>query len=689
MLPGVLAGEYSWEEAHIDLLKLARFAGARLLVAEVDGVEPYLQEVSLKNRPSLHYDVLSINSGAAPSVELSLPPYSIAVKPIGRFLPAIEQLLARRNENNALRLAVVGGGVASAEVMIALNERYGSQLELALFTKAESVLDSFGKRTRSKASQLLDSFATVTCGVEIDDFEVKEAAQEVILLNQEQIKATVDGVLWITNVDAPNWLSSLRSPLCDRGFLKVNGYLASLQHQNIYAAGDVVDLTGQPRPKSGVFAVREGPILAYNLRAHLRAEPLRTFRAQKKALVLLRTSEKTALGDRGGYLGNNRALGRYKRFLDQSFMAKFQDLPEMEVEVDQVAESMQAELPDPMRCGGCGAKVGADILGNVLSKLNDESDSPERIELDDVAVFDLTTSRVAASCDGFRAMIDDPWRFGRIAAHHAMSDLYASGIQPKAALAIATVPAMSHPLMESDLFQMMAGAQDVLANAGTRLMGGHSAEGSELGVGFTVFGAMADALWTKGNLREGELLVATKALGTGVLLAGAMQGAVAVEDWSETLAKMDVDLAPLFAVLQKFKISSCTDVTGFGLLGHLAEMNRASGTSATIYLDNVQALNGAVKALEDGLQSSLQMNNEQALTDWEIDATLDQQKVRLLVDPQTCGGLLFGISAENANECVDEIREIGFTGADIIGVVTSVQQPSRIVANPSRLAACV
>ena len=183
-------------------------------------------------------------------------------------------------------------------------------------------------------------------------------------------------------------------------------------------------------------------------------------------------------------------MWRLKQWIDRRFIRKFNELSSMSQETPKVADGLRPELPEPMRCGGCGAKLGADILRRVLDRLA-VSTSPATVRGigDDAALIRVGAGDMAVSCDGFRAMLDDPYRFGRIGAHHALNDLFAMGAEPGFALALATVPAMADALMEEDLFQMMSGALAVFSEHGVDLVGGHSAEGAELGIAFSVTGA--------------------------------------------------------------------------------------------------------------------------------------------------------------------------------------------------------
>ena len=503
---------------------------------------------------------------------------------------------------------------------------------------------------------------------------VTQALEGELIAGETSI--AVDHALWTTGVDAPTWFSESGLDTDAAGFVAVNKHLQSTSHEEIFAAGDVSYAADQPRPKSGVYAVRQGPLLAENLRRFVTGRRLRRFRAQRHAMAIVGLGIGDAVASRGRFHASGAWVWFVKRWIDRRFMRKFSNLPsmlpEMHEEGSQVATKLQNEMPAAMRCGGCGAKLGAHSLNAVLSRLDvPVSTSTVSGIGDDAAVVQVPAGSLAMSCDGFRAMIDDTYRFGRISAHHALNDLFAMGADPKFALAIATVPLMADPMMEDDLFQMMSGALDVFAAHGVDLVGGHSAEGGELALAFSVTGTLAGQPFTKDGLSPGDALLLTGAIGTGTLLAGAALGRTRAEHLLAAIDQMDRSNAAAAHVLREHAARGCTDVTGFGLAVHLSEMTRASGTGASIRLEDVPTLPGALDMIASGVESSLQPNNQQALDDYEISGdTPAAPGLRLLADPQTSGGLLAGVPPNAADDCVQALREKGYATAAVVGVVT-------------------
>ena len=337
-------------------------------------------------------------------------------------------------------------------------------------------------------------------------------------------------------------------------------------------------------------------------------------------------------------------------------MRRYRELPEMRSQPDQ----------EPMRCGGCAAKVPAAVLGQVMARLRPAVSDRVTIGLespDDAALIAFPGAPpLLQTVDFFRAMVEDPYLFGQIAATHALNDIYAMGGAPETALAIATLPPARPPIVEHDLFHMLRGALDVLEPAGAVLIGGHSAEGAELALGFAVTGRPpAGKLLRKGGLRLGDRLILTKPLGTGVILAADGRGRAPAGAVEDAIATMLQSAAASAICLLRHGATACTDVTGFGLLGHLVEMLRASQMNAMLDPAAIPALDGAFDLFSLGIASSLHTDNLAAMT--ALDAGEAGPIASLLIDPQTAGGLLAGLPAERAASCLGELRALGYRAA--------------------------
>jgi selenide, water dikinase len=490
-----------------------------------------------------------------------------------------------------------------------------------------------------------------------------------------------DEILWTTQAAPARWLAKAGLPLDARGFLRVDQTLRVVGRDDVFAAGDTIAFSGRELPKSGVYAVRAGPALAENIRRTLTGRSLRRFRPQREALYLISTGGRHAVGTRNGLVVEGDWVWRWKDWIDRRFMRKFNELPEMTpapaVALPPLAdrEALKEISAIAMRCGGCGAKVGATVLSRALASIEPAARADVVVGLDapdDAALVDVGGEQLSLqTVDYFRAIVDDPYTLGKIAANHSLGDVYAMGGEPQTALAIATVPYGLESKVEADLSAMMAGANEVLREAGCALVGGHTSEGAELALGFAVNGLVpATAALRKGGLEPGDGLILTKPLGTGTLLAADMRGKAKARWVMAAIAHMIASNAEAAQILRQHGVHAATDVTGFGLIGHLIEMVRASDVDATLAIDRLPLLEGARETVARGIFSSLQPQNvrlRRAIR--ELATVAEHPLYPMLFDPQTSGGLLAAIPLAEAEPCVAALRAAGYAAAEIIGFV--------------------
>lgn len=677
MLPGFVGGHYTFDQCHIDLVRLAQFAGARLIHGEAVGIDRAQKRVLLKGRPPLAYDWLSIDTGITPLLEpiAGAAEHAIAVKPVSSFAPRWQELLARAlTLNGPRRIAVVGNGAAGFELILAIRHRLlheapvkGIDRGAFTFTSigAGEVLPTHNARARAFArAALRDARVTVIEG----DAAVRITAGDVTLASGRSIAA--DAVLVTTKAQPPAWFQETGMPLDAQGFLRVTPALQSAGDPAIFAVGDCASVIGFPREKAGVFAVRQGPPLTENLRLVTQGKTPRPFRPQSKFLTLLALGDKRAIASRGSWAAQGAWAWTWKDRIDQTFMDRFNKLPVMAGGAGSASGThAQAQSPNDMFCAGCAAKLGPATLQSALDRLPAPPAAAQVRDLmprDDAALVDLGAPMLRLeTADQFPAIWPEPYVLGEIAAAHALSDILAKGGTPDHALALVQVARAAPHLQEDDLLQLMAGARAVLDPESVAVVGGHSGQGERLTAGFFVSGAVPrDKVLAKRSVTAGQTLVLTKPIGTGILFAGWMRGDSRARHIAAALRSMRQSNSAAARILLAHRAAAATDITGFGLAGHLLEMLDGSAASAHLDLARLRLLPGALDLARAGIASTLLPENL-AMRGRLAGPAPSAVALALLFDPQTSGGLLASVPDEHADACMAALRSAHVEAAAI------------------------
>ena len=705
MLPGFVAGHYRYDEIHIDLRPLCRFANARFYQDQVIGLDLTDRRIICRHRPAVSYDILSLDVGSTPDLSgiRQAAENVISVKPISRFAAHWEALTKRVcASDQPLTIAVVGAGAGGTEMVLAIRHGLRAQLQALgqdherlsfhLFASGSQCLPMHHSRMRNLFTDLL-----ATRGIQVHTHARIDAIDHGVLITTAGDRHPVDEVLWVSEAAAQPWLRDSGLTVDERGFVTVADTLESVSHRGVFASGDCAGVRDHPREKSGVFAVRQGKPLERNLRRSSGDQSLLAFTPQKHFLSLISTGDRGAVASRGRWSGAPGGwIWKWKNWLDRRFLVQFSSLPTIDQPRLSGITNKLARMDSnaivkaaSMRCGGCGAKVGAGVLRRVLHELS----SPPRgdiisgmEEADDAAVIKVPADRMLVqSVDSFRTMVDDPYVFGRIAANHALGDLYAMGATPTTALALATLPYGPESKVEDTLRQLMTGAIEVLREAQTILIGGHTSEGAELSLGFSITGTVTkDALLRKSGMGCGERLLLTKPIGTGTLFAADMRYRAKGRWIALALRSMQQSNRDGAECLRRHGATASTDVTGFGLLGHLVEMVPGSVIGIELNLARIPLLDGALDTLSAGFASTLQPQNLEASRRLRCAASIRvDPRYGLLFDPQTAGGLLASVPEHAAENCIADLQAHGYEYAAIIGQVlpagTDPERPIRVI----------
>jgi len=680
MIPGLIAGDYVLDEISIDLRALSAKAGVAFVVGEITGLNVENNSIMIEGRPPFNYTRLSLDVGGetfkneehvhTKTINIGMP-----IRPLFQALQWIEEQDKQALNINQKPFTVVGSGHTAVEVALALRSRWSMRL-----------LQLQGDMTKLKPQ-----FKRTLCAAEID------------LISRED---SISGpALLCTGNQAPKWLDESNLQLDPSGRVLTTNTFQAINYPNLFAVGDCGVMTKNYRPSSGVWAVRAAEPLAKNLeRCNKNLKPC-VWRPQRRALQIIgggqhQFKRKVAWASWGRVtIGPHYLLWRWKQFIDRRFMAKFQLALNMRESNDLSSENMA--------CSGCAAKLPAKPLKEALEQAN--LSVLGRQPQDAVLIASLPEGEsVVQSVDGFPALISDPWLNGRLTTLHACSDLWSTGASAVSAQAVITLPNVSIQIQKELLAQSLSGINSALEPQGAKLIGGHTLQArslspkpSTLGVqiALSVNGLIPSGYtpWAKGGCQVGDELIVSRSLGSGVLFAAARAGKACAQDLDAAIEQLGTSQEACFESLLKAReknhssriVHACTDITGFGLLGHLEEMLSASNYQRVksglplmkikLQAELIPSLQGALSLLGDGYASTLAPSNRRAwrLLDRSLSPSafidLDlghniafeskehQQIKELIIDPQTCGPLLVSCSSEVARGLIEKglWRKIG------------------------------
>ncbi len=669
MLPGIVAGRYQLDEAQVNLRELASKANVVFIKSEIKRIDLSNNTLILEGRSPVKFTRLSIDIGSQIAdknlpKEVQQDDHIFPIKPLEAALDFIISQDSISSLNQEHPFTVIGSGLAAIEIAFALRERWPMRpLQLqAYLTK------------------------------QITDLKEELSSAAINLISTKDV---IEGpALKCTGSCAPKWLKESGLAVDSSGRVLTTKTFQVRGHSLLFAVGDCGVIQDSYRPPSGVWAVRAAVPLAKNLERSCKGLKPLQWRPQRQALQLMggvsKTGNSVAWAFWGDFVfGPHSFLWYLKESIDRSFMAKF--------DLNSYMHSLNKRGMSQMRCRGCAAKLPAEPLKKALelADLQGLGQEPQ-----DATLIGPTENgrHVFQSVDGFPALVSDPWLNGRLTTLHACSDLWATGVRVTSAQAVITLPPVPSSLQQELLTQCLGGIQSALSPQGACLVGGHTLEardfcGEEISLGVQIALSVNGILneghtaWSKSGLQLGDDLLISRALGTGVIFAAFMADQVDSKIMDNALSEMSTSQHVLLEDLLKVQyedstlrpIHACTDITGFGLLGHLGEMLGAtnsrrrlaglSGLKIKLFANSIPAMQGAFRLFKKGIFSTLAPDNRSAwkflqsgdmktpqfeLNLGDIANGSEQYKsiMELIVDPQTCGPLAIFCSAHVSDKLV-------------------------------------
>ena len=331
------------------------------------------------------------------------------------------------------------------------------------------------------------------------------------------------------------------------------------------------------------------------------------------------------------------------------------------------------------KCAGCGAKVGAGVLAQLLEDIKVHHDPNLLVgfdKSDDASVYKISDDlALVQTVDFFPPIADDPYTFGQIAATNALSDVYAMGGDPKLCLNIMAIP---EDMPKEAVHDLLRGGYDKVYEAGALITGGHSIHDDEPKYGLAVTGFVhPDKMLTNSNAKVGDVLFLTKPIGIGILTTAAKVDMCSEENQALALRMMTTLNKSARDVMMKYRVHSCTDVTGFGLMGHTFEMAQGSDVEITLNVDEIDLSPAALELARMGILPAGMYRNRN-FAEAAVDAgDVELAKQDMLYDPQTAGGLLIAVDPEDADALYEDLKG-AVPSAQRIGTVEAYSGGKRI-----------
>ena len=670
MLPAVLAGQRSEAAMTIDLVKLCAAASARLIVDDVTGIDHMNQTLHFVERPPISYDFLSIGIGSR-TADISKEPThdetcALSIKPMQSFLERLThrlQLNAVQDPHRDLQVVVIGGGVASIELCLCLPAFIQSVVPNPFRIKLVTASNEPANELSYRGSRFLTGELSRRGVKLITQERVSSISKHSVTLSSGTV-IEADIAITATGAAAPSLLRMLPFEKDDRDFLLVDDALRVKGTQNVFAVGDCSSHHDRLVPKSGVYAVRQGPTLWENLKRSLRNQPLSQFKPQTKSLKLINLGDGRALAQRGNLTAAGHWVMNWKHRIDDRFISMYSD-----PSVQMPANAERSPLAE--QCKGCGCKLDSDSLDSAIKSQNPSGTSTFQ---DSIVIRDDGISQLNATTDFFTAPFTDAYLSGRIAALHSLSDLVASGSKPTSALSTLVLAHGPKRRQQEQFLELSAGMNRELKRFGLQISGGHTIVGPRTEIGLTVVGERPSGSGSgKDGLKVGDRLFLTKPIGSGLLMAAHMQAKCSAHDFQELLTLMLHPIDPYLDLIQNLDLRAVTDITGFGLVGHLLEMLESSGTNAEISLRSIPLMSGVKEILQQGIQSTLAPDNQKKQRHVDVSPELlEHAAYPAIFDPQTCGGFLLGVPDEKVLALTQLASELNLPSLHEIGRVVDV-----------------
>ena len=677
MIPAYIAKHTNFENSHIDIVPLAKFANTNLINENINKIDFKNKKILFHHRPPLQYDVVSINIGSqAATYNIdNADKHAIKIKPIHTFLKYWDEHINEIPKWQGLYyITIVGGGTSSIEVILAMQYRIRKALEkkrrafesvkYQIITSHDTILT----KHNSKVQQYFINFLQEKDIKLITQTRIREV-QEKEIISEQGVVFPSNFTLLATGASPQSWVKNCSIATDKQGCILVKNTLQSLSYPEVFATGDIATIENYKREKSGVYAVKQGRYIYENICKFFENKPLKNYTPQENFLSLISTGNKNAVLSKNNRFYSGSNMWKLKMKIDENFVKRYNTLPTMKEDFESNDKTYIPDDYNKMRCGGCGNKAAGTVLYKVLNNLKTFK-NPAVVKthafFEDAAVLKMDAKQyLVQSVDFFKNFLDDPFTFGKITANHCLNDILAMGAEPISALVTLTIPLSDPDTMENLTTQILTGAQQFLSEHNTSITGGHTNEGKDLVLGFCINGKIAPQSLLHSSLQPEQTLILTKYLGCGILWAAYNRRKLKGKHYELTLQNMLLSNSEALKILQKYNVTACTDISGFGFIGHLCEMLKNTTTKVDIITNEIPCLENIEEYTTAGIYSSIYEANR--IYAHQIHPSLEIDNIPpILFDPQTAGPLLASVDNVHAKDCLDELKEL-YPQASVVG----------------------
>mgnify|MGYP001168273065 FL=1 len=661
MLPSLVAGLCRKSDAQINLFRLCRASGVRLIIDTVERIDKKQNQLICKTGRSVNFDLLSINIGSNSRPLINgFRKFGCSVRPLAAFHERWEKFLQSLNANSCPVICIIGGGLASIELSFAMDIRLKNvgidNFKIIIFEKGKA----FGKLSLNQQKYLKSKARQRKIQI-IENTIIKEVLNNGLVQKNGNL-VHADFIVSCIGPQ-PNDLFKKSKIENKHGYVNVDKTLSVIGFQNAFAVGDCANFPSQVVDKSGVYAVRQAPILYKNILKLSKNEQLVQFQPQSDYLKLIVYEDTSAIFLRNGIAFSAKWVWSLKKFIDKNFIKNFKKLTEI------ITRDIQntGNINKQMLCGGCGSKVGNVILESSLKKLSNTRSGHIVSEIgDDAAIIKINSSFQTLTTDHLRSFTNDAWLQSKITAIHALGDIWAMGSDPEVALTNIIIPESSNDIQKRTIEEIIDGANSVFGPEGVKIVGGHTSLGKEMVIGFTLGGFSGKRPKTVDKACAGDQIILTKPLGSGVLLAGEMRFEGEGQDLKNLFDEMSKSQSSIAKVLSK-AANAMTDITGFGLAGHLLNIISKSNVGAKLFLDEIPIYSGVNNLVARDIRSSIFENNYMYSERMFIKTNAN---IDILFDPQTSGPLLATVPKGKVKGIIAAGEKLGFE-CKVIGELTN------------------